>query len=169
MTKWVTQKSFAAGIIANAGTLGILIPPSIVMVVYAASCWRVCWPVMSWRGLFLGWWLAVCWCWRSTWLLRIKKLPAEEWKVWSFNSCGKEAGWGLFLCRYHHGWLFMVVCSQPTEAGCCCSRYSMFHALFVFTVDMGHLWKGKHGTNDEDAPHARVGFNGNRLWRVVSS
>ena len=31
------SKEFAAGIICNAGTLGILIPPSIVMVVYAAS------------------------------------------------------------------------------------------------------------------------------------
>ena len=30
-------KEFAAGVICNAGTLGILIPPSIVMVVYAAS------------------------------------------------------------------------------------------------------------------------------------
>jgi C4-dicarboxylate transporter DctM subunit len=31
------SRDFAAGIICNAGTLGILIPPSIVMVVYAAS------------------------------------------------------------------------------------------------------------------------------------
>ena len=31
------SKEFAAGIIANAGTLGILIPPSIVMVVYSAA------------------------------------------------------------------------------------------------------------------------------------
>ncbi len=31
------SKDFAAGIICNAGTLGILIPPSIVMVVYAAA------------------------------------------------------------------------------------------------------------------------------------
>ena len=31
------SKEFAAGVICNAGTLGILIPPSIVMVVYAAS------------------------------------------------------------------------------------------------------------------------------------
>ncbi len=30
------SKEFAAGIIANAGTLGILIPPSIVMVVYCS-------------------------------------------------------------------------------------------------------------------------------------
>ncbi|MEO1614052.1 MAG: TRAP transporter large permease subunit, partial [Pseudomonadota bacterium] len=31
------KKEFAAGVICNAGTLGILIPPSIVMVVYAAA------------------------------------------------------------------------------------------------------------------------------------
>jgi hypothetical protein len=31
------SKDFAAGVICNAGTLGILIPPSIVMVVYAAA------------------------------------------------------------------------------------------------------------------------------------
>ena len=31
------SKDFAAGVICNAGTLGIFIPPSIVMVVYAAS------------------------------------------------------------------------------------------------------------------------------------
>ena len=30
-------REFAAGVICNAGTLGILIPPSIVMVVYAAA------------------------------------------------------------------------------------------------------------------------------------
>ena len=31
------KKEFAAGVISNAGTLGILIPPSLVMVVYAAA------------------------------------------------------------------------------------------------------------------------------------
>ncbi|MEM6500151.1 MAG: TRAP transporter large permease subunit, partial [Pseudomonadota bacterium] len=31
------SREFAAGVICNAGTLGILIPPSIVMVVYAAA------------------------------------------------------------------------------------------------------------------------------------
>ena len=37
MTQVGYTKDFAAGVICNAGTLGILIPPSIVMVVYAAS------------------------------------------------------------------------------------------------------------------------------------
>ena len=33
----VIRKSFAAGVITTSGTLGILIPPSIVMLVYAAA------------------------------------------------------------------------------------------------------------------------------------
>jgi len=37
MVKAGYTKEFAAGVICNAGTLGILIPPSIVMVVYAAA------------------------------------------------------------------------------------------------------------------------------------
>jgi C4-dicarboxylate transporter, DctM subunit len=37
MTQAGYSKDFAAGVICNAGTLGILIPPSIVMVVYAAA------------------------------------------------------------------------------------------------------------------------------------
>src|SRR5699024_2608817 len=37
MVKSGYTKEFGAGIICNAGTLGILIPPSIVMVVYAAA------------------------------------------------------------------------------------------------------------------------------------
>ncbi len=37
MVKSGYPEKFAAGVIANAGTLGILIPPSIVMLVYAAA------------------------------------------------------------------------------------------------------------------------------------
>jgi len=44
---------FAAGTVASAGGLGILIPPSIVMVMYAVRC--------SWRA-----WCLVC-CWLSCW------------------------------------------------------------------------------------------------------
>ena len=37
MVRPAIRKPFAAGVICNAGTLGILIPPSIVMVVYGAA------------------------------------------------------------------------------------------------------------------------------------
>ncbi|MEI8633872.1 TRAP transporter large permease subunit [Vibrio sp. PP-XX7] len=49
MVKNGYSKEFAAGVICNAGTLGILIPPSIVMVVYAAATRCV-----SWSDVFRG-------------------------------------------------------------------------------------------------------------------
>ena len=52
MVKNGYPKEFAAGVICNAGTLGILIPPSIVMVVYAAVTETPC---GGWR------------CWSSSW------------------------------------------------------------------------------------------------------
>ena len=60
-------KAFAAGVICNAGTLGILIPPSIVMVVYAAATdvsvgrypdgvgdWRRPSSMLTWRSPISG-------------------------------------------------------------------------------------------------------------------
>jgi C4-dicarboxylate transporter DctM subunit len=53
---------FAAGVICNAGTLGILIPPSIVMVVYAAVT-EVSVGRMFMAGVVPGLLLASCWRW----------------------------------------------------------------------------------------------------------
>ena len=51
MVKTGYSRNFVAGVIRNAGTLGILIPPSIVMVVYAAATnsWSAAcsWPASS--------------------------------------------------------------------------------------------------------------------------
>ena len=76
------SKEFAAGIIANAGTLGILIPPSIVMVVYAAAT-----DVSVGRmflagvvpGLVAGFMLMAAIYVVARW----RNLPAETWKGFS--------------------------------------------------------------------------------------
>ena len=85
---------------------------------------------------------------------------------------GKEAGWGLFLVVIIMGGIYGGVFT-PTEAAVVAAVYSMFIALFVYR-DMGPL-KGKTWTNDEDAPHARVGFNGMvygvsffLVWEIMS-
>ena len=84
-------KEFAAGIIANAGTLGILIPPSIVMVVYAAAT-----DVSVGRmflagiipGLIAGFMLMAA----IYVMARVKKLPAEPWKGFlEIIEAGKDA------------------------------------------------------------------------------
>ncbi len=166
------SKEFASGIIANAGTLGILIPPSIVMVVYAASV-DVSVGRMFLAGVIPGLMAGGMLMLAIYVVARIKKLPAEEWKGFgNLIRGGKDAGWGLFLVVIIMGGIYGGVFT-PTEAAVVAAVYSMFIALFVYR-DMGPL-KGKTWTNDDDATHARVGFNGMvygvsffLVWEIMS-
>ena len=130
-------KEFAAGVICNAGTLGILIPPSIVMVVYAAAV-----EVSVGRmflagvipGLLAGFMLMVA----IYVMAKVKNLPKGEWQGWRevFVS-GKEAGWGLFLIVIILGGIYGGIFT-PTEAAAVAAVYSFFIATFVYR-DMGPL------------------------------
>lgn len=172
MVKVGYSKEFAAGIIANAGTLGILIPPSIVMVVYASSV-DVSVGRMFLAGVIPGLIAGGMLMLTIYVVARIKKLPAEEWKgMGYFVRAGKDAGWGLFLVVIIMGGIYGGVFT-PTEAAVVAAVYSIFIALFVYR-DMGPL-KGKTWTNDEDSIHARVGFNGTvygvsffLVWEIMS-
>jgi len=172
MTQVGYSKEFAAGIIANAGTLGILIPPSIVMVVYAASV-DVSVGRMFLAGVIPGLMAGGMLMLAIYVVARIKKLPAEEWKGFGhLIRGGKDAGWGLFLVVIIMGGIYGGVFT-PTEAAVVAAVYSMFIALFVYR-DMGPL-KGQTWTNDNDTPHARVGFNGTvygvsffLVWEIMS-
>lgn len=151
------SKEFASGIIANAGTLGILIPPSIVMVVYAAAT-DVSVGRMFLAGVIPGLLAGAMLMLAIYVVARIKKLPAEEWKGFGhFVRGGKEAGWGLFLVVIIMGGIYGGVFT-PTEAAVVAAVYSMLIALFVYR-DMGPL-KGQTWTKESDARHAKVGFNG---------
>ena len=91
------SKEFAAGIIANAGTLGILIPPSIVMVVYAAAT-DVSVGRMFLAGVIPGIVAGLMLMLAIYVVARVKGLPAEPWRgIGEIVAGGKEAGWGLFL------------------------------------------------------------------------
>ncbi|WOD06264.1 TRAP transporter large permease subunit [Marinomonas sp. GJ51-6] len=172
MTQVGYSKEFAAGIIANAGTLGILIPPSIVMVVYAASV-DVSVGRMFLAGVIPGLMAGGMLMLAIYVVARIKKLPAEEWKGFgNLIRGGKEAGWGLFLIVIIMGGIYGGVFT-PTEAAVVAAVYSMFIALFVYR-DMGPL-QGQTWVNEDDAPHARVGFNGLvygvsffLIWEIMS-
>ena len=109
------SKDFAAGIIANAGTLGILIPPSIVMVVYAASV-DVSVGRMFLAGVIPGI-LAGAMLMLAIYIVaRVKNLPAGEWKGFGeLARGGKDAFWGLFLVVIIMGDIYGGVFT-PTEA-----------------------------------------------------
>lgn len=151
------SKEFASGIIANAGTLGILIPPSIVMVVYAAST-DVSVGRMFLAGVIPGLVAGLMLMLAIYVVARIKNLPSEEWKGFgAIVRGGKEAGWGLFLIVIIMGGIYGGAFT-PTEAAVVAAVYSIIVALFVYR-DMGPL-KGIPWVEESDAPHAKVGFNG---------
>ena len=131
------SKEFAAGIICNAGTLGILIPPSIVMVVYAASV-EVSVGRMFLAGVIPGL-LAGFMLMTTIYIIaKIKNLPKEEWKGWKeVFASGREAGWGLFLIVIILGGIYGGIFT-PTEAAAVAAVYAFFIANFIYK-DMGPL------------------------------
>jgi C4-dicarboxylate transporter DctM subunit len=130
-------KEFAAGIICNAGTLGILIPPSIVMVVYAAAV-----DVSVGRmflagivpGLLAGFMLMV----GIYVVARVRKLPAQDWAGFAeILRSGRDAAWGLLLIVIILGGIYGGVFT-PTEAAAVAAVYAFVIANFVYR-DMGPL------------------------------
>lgn len=128
-------KRFAVGSISTAGSLGILIPPSIVMIVYAVATEQSVGKMFIAGivpGLMLGAMLLVV-----TWITaKRKKMPCEAIptfkEVWvSFV----EAIWGLLLIIMIIGGIYGGIFT-PTEAAAVAAVYSAFIALFVYR-DMG--------------------------------
>jgi C4-dicarboxylate transporter DctM subunit len=130
-------KDFAAGVICTAGTLGILIPPSIVMVVYAASV-EVSVGRMFLAGVIPGLLAGFLLMTTIYVIARIKNLPKGEWQGWGeIVASGREAGWGLFLIVIILGGIYGGIFT-PTEAAAVAAVYAFFIATFVYK-DMGPL------------------------------
>jgi C4-dicarboxylate transporter, DctM subunit len=130
-------KEFAAGVICNAGTLGILIPPSIVMVVYAASV-NVSVGRMFLAGVIPGLLAGFMLMTTIYVIARVRNMPKGEWRGWSeIWDSGREAGWGLFLIVIILGGIYGGVFT-PTEAAAVAAVYSFLIACFVYR-DIGPL------------------------------
>lgn len=133
------DKAFAAGVICNAGTLGILIPPSIVMVVYAAAT-DVSVGRMFLAGVIPGL-IAGCMLMVGIYIAaRIKKIPSQPFKGWRevFISA-REALWGLLLIVIILGGIYGGLFT-PTEAAAVAAVYAFLISNFVYR-DMGPFSK----------------------------
>ena len=170
------SKEFAAGVIANAGTLGILIPPSIVMVVYAAA-----------TNVSVG----------RMFLAGVRARPAGRTDADDRHLCHRAppqpAGRGLERLRrdpegrqgsrlgpvpdHHHHRRYLWGRFTPTEAAAVAAVYAFFIALFIYR-DMGPMrdrrWLGEEADRDSYTP-ARVGFSATVyalafffVWMVLS-
>jgi C4-dicarboxylate transporter, DctM subunit len=124
-------KSFGAGVITTSGALGILIPPSIVMVMYAVSTNSSVGKLFMAGvipGLLLAFLLGL-----TTWFKarknnypRMKKATwAERWKAF------RRSAWGLLLIVIVMGGIYTGVFT-PTEAAAVSAVYAFVVAVFVY-------------------------------------
>ncbi len=124
-------KPFAAGVICNAGTLGILIPPSIVMVVYGAATETSVGDLFMAGvvpGILLGLLLMVAIYWRA------HKLDLPRQPRASFGevvTAARESLWGLLLIFIILGGIYGGVFT-PTEAAAVAAVYAFLIAVFVY-------------------------------------
>ncbi|WP_417247763.1 TRAP transporter large permease [Celeribacter sp.] len=143
------SKDFAAGVICNAGTLGILIPPSIVMVVYASAT-DVSVGRMFLAGVIPGILAGTMLMIAIYVIARIKSLPKGEWAGWGeIGTAFRDAFWGLMLIVIIMVGIYGIpgvtgAIFTPTEAAAVASVYAFLVASFVYR-DMGPLSAANNG------------------------
>ncbi|MFN4165664.1 MAG: TRAP transporter large permease [Ferrovibrio sp.] len=124
-------KEYAAGVICNAGTLGILIPPSIVMVVYGAATETSVGRLFM-AGVVPGALLGLMLIAAVYVSARMLKLPRQERHSWAERlSTGKDAIWGLLLIFIILGGIYGGVFT-PTEAAAVAAVYAFVVAVFIY-------------------------------------
>jgi C4-dicarboxylate transporter DctM subunit len=135
MVKAGFPKRFGAGVITTSGALGILIPPSIVMVMYSVST-NTSVGALFMAGVIPGLILATMlglttWyrAWKNDYPRQPKASWAERWKAF------RESAWGLFLIIVVMGGIYTGIFT-PTEAAAMSAVYAFIVAVFVYK-DMG--------------------------------
>ncbi|HEX5374497.1 MAG TPA: TRAP transporter large permease subunit [Aquabacterium sp.] len=135
MVKAGFPNKFGAGIITTSGALGILIPPSIVMVMYSVSTNTSVGALFMAGvipGLLLAFLLGLTAWWRAR-KFNYPRLPkattAERFKAL------RESIWGLLLIVIVMGGIYTGLFT-PTEAAAMSAVYAFFIAVFVYK-DMG--------------------------------
>ena len=136
-------RDFAAGVIANAGTLGILIPPSIVMVVYASAT-DVSVGRMFLAGVFPGLMAGLMLMTAIYVVARLRDMPKGDWAGWAeIWASFRDAFWGLMLIVVIMGGIYGIPgvtagIFTPTEAAAVAAVYAFLVASFVYR-DIGPL------------------------------
>ncbi|MEO8185891.1 MAG: TRAP transporter large permease subunit [Burkholderiaceae bacterium] len=131
MVKVGYPKPFAAGVICNAGTLGILIPPSIVMVVYGAATETSVGKLFMAGvipGILLGLMLMVAIYVRAR-SLNLPRQPRAS--IGDVLTSGRDSLWGLLLIVIILGGIYGGVFT-PTEAAAVAAVYAFIIAVFVY-------------------------------------
>ncbi|HEY1227157.1 MAG TPA: TRAP transporter large permease subunit [Ramlibacter sp.] len=125
------SQGFATGVICNAGTLGILIPPSIVMVVYGAATETSVGQLFMAGvipGVLLGLLLMAAIHLRA----RRLALPREpRASLADVTKAARQSLWGLMLVVIILGGIYGGIFT-PTEAAAVSAVYAFLVAVFVY-------------------------------------
>ncbi len=131
MVKAGYSREFATGVVANAGTLGILIPPSIVMVIYGAIT-ETSVGALFMAGIVPGLLLTVAMMVVIYILAGKKGFPVPpKTGLREMLSAAREASWGLLLIGIILGGIYGGVFT-PTEAAAVAAVYAFLVAVFVY-------------------------------------
>uniref|UniRef100_UPI004047F399 TRAP transporter large permease n=1 Tax=Polynucleobacter sp. TaxID=2029855 RepID=UPI004047F399 len=137
MVKAGYTKEYSAGILCNAGTLGILMPPSIVMVVYCSVTELSVGRIFI-AGLLPALLLALALMIAIYISARIMNIPAaQKASAKEFFESGKDAIWGFLLLVIIMGGIYGGVFT-PTEAAAVAALYALLISVFIYR-DIG--WK----------------------------
>jgi len=131
MVKQGYPKKFGVGVIGTAGALGILIPPSIVMVIYAVSTNSSIGKLFI-AGIIPGLLLAALLMF-VTWAVAKKRNYPRMPKA-SFTemvAAFRESVWGLFLIVVVIGGIYTGIFT-PTEAAAMSAAYAFFVSVYVY-------------------------------------
>ncbi len=131
MVKQGFPQRFGAGIITTSGALGILIPPSIAMVMYSVST-NTSVGSMFIAGIIPGLALAMLLGLTTWWIARkhnYPRLPKASWA--ERGKAFKESAWGLLLIVVVMGGIYSGKFT-PTEAAAMAAVYAFIVAVFIY-------------------------------------
>lgn len=156
MVKSGYPESLAAGVVGNAGTLGILIPPSIVMLVYSAAT-EVSAARMFMAGFLPGLLMGLMLMVAIYVVARIKNIPCLPWTGFGeIIASSISASGGLMLIIIVLGAIYGGVAS-PTEAAAISTVYAFGVCIWGYR-DMGPL-KGVPWREQGESFPAVIGRN----------
>lgn len=122
---------YATGVVINAGTLGILLPPSIVMVVYASATEQSIGRLFV-AGIIPGLVLALMLMTAIYFSARRMGLRSAPWQGWrQVGLKGIKAFWGLLLIVIVLAGIYLGVFTA-TEAAATSAIYAFIVAVFVY-------------------------------------